>query len=175
MAEVDEQTLLTALARKPHDETLWQVYADWLEARGDARAPAVRSATVRAALAALAKDYAQQLTAATFHDACEVVPRPVEVIAATTQGERLVIAFVFHRLFCRMVQSGSDTYRYAIWGGRAVVVREALTEVFVEELKEIGISEWEVEWAPPEKRFDADPLYDDARRAWRDRALATPP
>ncbi|NVB81134.1 MAG: hypothetical protein HOV81_22245 [Kofleriaceae bacterium] len=90
----------------------------------------------------------------------------VDIVGEEERGDRTIVWFAFHFICLDRVQSGSDNYSHDVYGGVATFNGEKLVDVTLEKIGGDNPTEWQMEWAPDDKRYAADATFAAARDAW---------
>jgi hypothetical protein len=91
----------------------------------------------------------------------------IDVVLAHEVNGRTRAWFVFDVLVCHGVLSGSDNYAHHVLTATAELTADAAPRVVLEQRAVAHPTEFDVEWAPPERRYDRDAVRRSATAAWR--------
>ena len=82
--------------------------------------------------------------------------------------------FVFDFVVLHSAQSGSDWYHHHVLAGRATLVDDQLGDSTLVRLREANVTEFVMEWAPTNERYDHDHVRGLDRDAWWSTMSADP-
>ena len=90
----------------------------------------------------------------------------VDAVADPATGSTRV-RFVFDFMVRHGTQSGSDTYYHHVFVATAELRAGRVVASHIEHRRKAYVSEYDVEWAPPGRRYDPDVLRRDVGEQWR--------
>lgn len=80
--------------------------------------------------------------------------------------------FVFDFVILHWAQSGSDWYYHHVFAGSATIFEDKIIDATLVRLREDNVTEFEMEWAPADERYDSDRVRSADRDAWWAKVLA---